>query len=133
MANRWGKSENNDRFYFLGLQNHLGANGDCSHEIKRCLLLGSKAVTNLDSVFKSRNNTLLTKVHIVKAVPSSQLHIPWTYLYCFVHFLLRICLRINRKMYSSLSDQHPPTLLPSSSSPILPWRETCLQWRRKKL
>ena len=76
----------------------LGSNGDCSHEIKRCLLLGRKAVTNLDSVFKSRDNTLLTKVRIVKAVPSSQLHIPCTYLYCSVHFLLRICLRIKRKM-----------------------------------
>ena len=42
--------------------------GDCSHEIKRCLLLGKKAMTNLDSVLKSRNITLLTKVHIVKAM-----------------------------------------------------------------
>ena len=42
-------------------------NGDCSHEIKRCMLLGRKAMTNLDSVFKSRDITLLTKVHIVKA------------------------------------------------------------------
>ena len=42
------------------------ADGDCSHEIKRCLLLGRKAMTNLDSVLKSRHVTLLTKVHIVK-------------------------------------------------------------------
>ena len=42
--------------------------GDCNHEIKRCLLLGRKAVTNLDSVLKSRDITLLTKVHIVKAI-----------------------------------------------------------------
>ena len=54
--------ETNDRFSFLGLQNH------CSHEIKRCLLLGRKAVTNLDSILKSRDITLLTKVHIVKAM-----------------------------------------------------------------
>ena len=61
MANRWGNSDN-----FLGLQNHRG--GDYSHEIKRCLLLGRKAVTNLDSVLKSRNIILLTKVCIVEAM-----------------------------------------------------------------
>ena len=62
MVNRWGNNGNSDRFSFLGLQNH------CSHEIKRCLLLGRKAITNLDSVLKSRDVTLLTKVHIVKAM-----------------------------------------------------------------
>ena len=44
------------------------ANGDCSHEIKRCLLLGGKAMTNLDSMLKSRDITLLAKVHIVRAM-----------------------------------------------------------------
>ena len=44
------------------------ANGDCSHEIKRHLLLGRKVMTNLDSIFKSRDITLLTKVHLVKAM-----------------------------------------------------------------
>ena len=60
-----GKGENSDRFYFLGLQNHCS---DCSHEIKRCLLLGRKAMTNLDSILKSKDTTLLTKVCIVKAM-----------------------------------------------------------------
>ena len=46
----------------------ITADGDCSHEIKRCLLLGRKAMTNLDSILKSRDNTLPTKVHIVKAL-----------------------------------------------------------------
>ena len=46
----------------------ITANGDCSHEIKRCLLLGRKAMTNLDSMFKSRDVTLPTKVHLVKAM-----------------------------------------------------------------
>ena len=46
----------------------ITVDGDCSHEIKRCLLLGRKAMTDLDSVLKSRNNALPTKVHIVKAV-----------------------------------------------------------------
>ena len=46
----------------------ITADGDCSHEIKRCLLLGRKAMTNLDSLLKSRNITLPTKVHLVKAI-----------------------------------------------------------------
>ena len=53
-------------FIFLGSK--ITADGDCSHEMKRCLLLGRKAMTNLDSVFKSRDITLLTKVHLVKAM-----------------------------------------------------------------
>ena len=53
-------------FIFLGSK--ITADGDCSHEIKRCLLLGRKAVTSLDSILKSRNFTLPTKVHIVKAM-----------------------------------------------------------------
>ena len=53
---------------FLFLGSKITADGDCTHEIKRHLLLGSKAVTNLDSILKSRDITLLTKVHIVKAV-----------------------------------------------------------------
>ena len=46
----------------------ITADGDCSHEIKRCLLLGRKAMTNLDSILKSRDITLLTKIHLVKAM-----------------------------------------------------------------
>ena len=64
MANRWGNNGNRDRLYFGGFQNH----GDCSHEIKRCLLLWRKAMANLDSILKSRDITLLTKVHLVKAM-----------------------------------------------------------------
>ena len=64
MANKRGKSRSSNEFYFPGLQNHCR---DCSHEIKRCLLLGRKAMTNLDSILKSRDFTLPTKVHIVKA------------------------------------------------------------------
>ena len=61
MANRWGNNGYSERLFF-GLQN------DCSHEIKRHLLLGIKAMTNLDSILKSRDITLLTKVYIVKAM-----------------------------------------------------------------
>ena len=53
-------------FIFLGSK--ITADGDCSHEIKRCLLLGRKAMTNLDSILKSRDITLLTKVHLVKSM-----------------------------------------------------------------
>ena len=55
--------------FILG-DSRIAANGDCSHEIKRCLLLGSKAMTNIDRVFKSRDITLPTKVCIVKAMVS---------------------------------------------------------------
>ena len=63
MGNRWGNSGNSVRLYFfLESQNH------CSHEIKRRLLLGRKVMTNLDSILKSRNSTLPTKVFLVKAM-----------------------------------------------------------------
>ena len=53
---------------FIFLVSKITADGDCSHEIKRCLLLGRKAMTNLDSILKSRDITLLTKVQLVKAM-----------------------------------------------------------------
>ena len=53
---------------FIFLSSKITADGDCSHEIKRCLLLGRKVMTNLDSLFKSRDITLPTKVHLVKAM-----------------------------------------------------------------
>ena len=53
-------------FIFLGSK--IAADGDCSHEIKRCLLLGRKVMTNMDCIFKSRDITLPTKVHLVKAM-----------------------------------------------------------------
>ena len=66
VANRWGNSGNSDRLYFLGSK--ITADGDCSHEIKRHFLLGRKVMTNLDSILKSRDITLPTKVHLVKAM-----------------------------------------------------------------
>ena len=66
MANRRGKSRSSDRFYFLGIQNP--ADSDCSHKTKSHLLLGRKAMTNLNSILKSRDTALLTKVHMVKAM-----------------------------------------------------------------
>ena len=66
MALRWRKTRNSDIFYFLGLQ--ITEDSDCRYKIKRHLLLGRKAMINLDSILKSRDITLLTKIHIVKAV-----------------------------------------------------------------
>ena len=66
MTNRCGNNENSDRLYFLGYK--ITADGDYSHEIKRHLLLGRKAMTNLDDILKSRDDTLLTKICLVKAM-----------------------------------------------------------------
>ena len=66
MTNRWGNSGNSSRLYFGGLQNHC--RWWLHHEIKRNLLLGRKAMTNLDSILKSRDITLPTKVRLVKAM-----------------------------------------------------------------
>ena len=66
MANKWGNNGNSDRLIFLGPK--ITEDGDHSHEIKRCLLLGRKVMTNLDSILKSRDITLPTKVHLFKAM-----------------------------------------------------------------
>ena len=65
-TNRWGNNGNSERLYFLGSK--ITADGYCSHEIKTCLLLGRKVMIKLGSVLKSRDITLLTKVHLVKAM-----------------------------------------------------------------
>ena len=67
MGNRWVNNGNSDRFY-LGEGSKITADGDCNHEIKKHLLLGRKVMTNLDSIFKSRDITLPTNVHLVKAM-----------------------------------------------------------------
>ena len=67
MANRWGSNGNSDRLYFWG-GSKITADGDYSHEIKRCLLLGRKVMTKLDSILNSRDITLPAKVHLVKAM-----------------------------------------------------------------
>ena len=66
MANRWGNSGNSADFIWGGSK--ITADDDSSHEIKSCLLLGRKVMTNLDSILKSRDITLPTKVHLVKAM-----------------------------------------------------------------
>ena len=66
MANRWGNSGNSGWLYFGGIQ--ITTDSDCSHDIKRCFLFGRKVMTNVDNLFKSRDVTLPTKVHLVKAM-----------------------------------------------------------------
>ena len=67
MANRWGNNETvRDFFFFFGFK--ITADGDCSHEIERHLLLGGEAMTNVNSIFKSRDITLPTNLHIVQAM-----------------------------------------------------------------
>ena len=68
MANRWG---NSDKLLFLGAPK-ITADGDCSHQVKRCLILGRKVMTNLDSILKSRDITLPTNVRLVKGFSSSR-------------------------------------------------------------
>ena len=66
MANRWGNNGKSETFFLGALK--INADGNYSHEIKRRLVLGRKAMTNLDSILKSRDITLLTKLHLVKAM-----------------------------------------------------------------
>ena len=66
MANRWGNNGNSERLYLGGCK--ITADGDCSHKIKSCLLLGRKAMTDLDSILKNREISLLTKIRLVKAM-----------------------------------------------------------------
>ena len=66
MANKWGNNGNSDKFYFRVCK--IIADGDCGHEIKRHLLIGRKAMTNLDSIFKSKDITLSAKVHLVRSI-----------------------------------------------------------------
>ena len=66
MANRWGEMDTIINFILGCLK--ITVDGDCNHEIKRCLLLGRKAMTNLDSILKSRDITWPTNVHLIKAM-----------------------------------------------------------------
>ena len=68
MANIWGNNGNSERLYLGGGVSKITVDGDCIHQIKRHLLLERKAMTNLDSILKSRDITLSTKVHLVKAM-----------------------------------------------------------------
>ena len=68
MGNRWDNNGNGKRLFFWGGGSKITADGDCNHEIKRRLLLGRKAIFNLDSILKNRDITQPTKVHLFKAM-----------------------------------------------------------------
>ena len=119
MANRWGNSGNSVRLYFLGSK--ITADDDFSHEIKRHLLLGRKAMTNLDCVLKSRDITLPTKIHLVKDVVFSVVMYrceSWTIkkakhqridvfeLWCWRR-LLRVFWTVRRSNHSILEEKNP--------------------------
>ena len=74
MGDRWGNSGNSVRFFFLG-GSKITADGDCSHEIKRHLLLGRKVKTNLDSILKIRDITLPTKIYLVRVTQFSSVQL----------------------------------------------------------
>ena len=83
-----GNSGNSVRLYFL--DSKITADGDCSHEIKRRLLLGRKVMTSIDSTFKSRDTTLPTKVHLVKAMVFPVVMYGWTFVGKVVSLLLNV-------------------------------------------
>ena len=120
MVNRWEKEEIVTDFIFL--DSKIIADGDCSHEIKRCLLLGRKAMTNLGSILKSRDITLPTEVHIVKAMvfpvvmyrceswPIKEAEHQRTdafELWCFWRRLLRVPLSARRSNQSTWKEINP--------------------------
>ena len=78
MADRWGNNGNSERFYLFIFGSKITADGDYSHEIKRCFLFGRKAMTKLDSILKSWDITLLTKVRLIKAIFFPSSHMSWT-------------------------------------------------------
>ena len=147
MANRWGNNRNSADFIFLGSK--ITADGDCSHEIKRRLLLGRNAVTNLGHILKSRDITLATKVHLVKTRVFPVVMYgceSWTIkkavrwridafeLWCWRR-LLRIPWTARRSNQSILKDINPEyslegLMLKWSSNPLDTWWEELTHWKR---
>ena len=149
MADRWGNSGNSDRLYFLGSK--ITADGDCSHEIKRRLLLGRKAMTTLDSILKSRDIILPTKVHLVKAMvfpvvmygceswtikkPESQ-RIDAFELWCWRR-LLRVpwtAKRSNQSILKEIKPEYPleGLMLKLKLQYLVTWFEEPTHWKRRR-
>ena len=140
----WLHMESSDRFYFLGLQNYC----DCSHEVKRCLLFGRKAMTNLDSILKNRDVSLPIKVCLVKALVFPVVIYgceSWTVnqaecqrtdafeLWCWRRLL--IVLWTERKSNQSLlkeinAEYLLEGLIPTQSSILATWYEELTHWKR---
>ena len=116
-------------FTFLGSQ--ITADGDCSHEIKRCLLFGTKAMTNLDSILKSRDMPLLTKVHLVKSVVFPAVTYgceSWR-----IELMLLNC-DIGEDSWESLRQQGDETSQSSRKSTLnIHWKDWCWSWSSNTL
>ena len=132
MANKWRKCGNSVRFRFLGLQNHTYA--DCSHEIKRHLLLGKKAMTNLGSIVKSRDITLLTKVCITKAVAFPPHVVMYRHESCTIkkaecwRLMLSNC-GAGEDSWESLEQQGDETSQSQRKSTLnIHWKDWCWSW-----
>ena len=135
MANRWGNSRNGGWLYFLGSK--ITADGDCSHEIKRCLLLGRKVMTNLDSILKSRDITLPTKVRLVKAMVFPVVIYgceSWTKRKLSTEELMLLNCGVGEDSWESLALQGDPTspFWRGSALGFL-WREWCWSWNSSTL
>ena len=147
MANRWGNSGNSERLYFLCSK--ITADGDCSHEIKRRLLLGRKIMTNQGSILKSRDITLSTKVCLVKAMVFPVVMYEcesWTIrkaecqrtdafeLWCWRR-LLRVPWTVRRSNQSILKEISPGCSLEAlcwswNSSTLATWCKELTHWKR---
>ena len=141
-----GKQWNSDRLCFFGCK--IIADGECSHEVKRCLLLGRKVMTNLDSILKSRDITLLTKIHLVRATVfpvvvygseswatkrADHWRIDDFELWCWRR-LLRIPWTARRSNQSILKEINPDysleePMLSWSSSNLATWCEDLTHWK----
>ena len=144
MADKRARSGSIDNFIFLG--SRITADGDCNHGIKRHLLLGIKARTNLDSILKSRDITLLTKVHIVKAIPIDMYECEsWTIkkteswridnfrLCCWRRHLKVPCTaRSNLSILKEISPEYSleGLMLKLSSNTLATWCEELTYWKR---
>ena len=137
MANRSGKSGTVTDFIFLGSK--ITGDGDCSHEIKRCLLLGRKAMRNLDSTLKSRDIALLTKVHVVKSMvfPAVMLWM-WELNHKEGWALKNWCfwtVVLEKTLESPLDCKDLQSVKPNGNQPwiFMHWKDWCWSWSSNTL
>ena len=122
-------------FFFLGSK--LTVDGDCSHEIKRCLILGRKAMTNLDGIFKSRDITLPTKVHIVRAMVFSVVMYgceSWTIKKTECEELMLLNCDAGENSWESLGQTKGQTSQSKRKSTLsIHWKDWCWSWSSNSL
>ena len=137
MANRWGNNGNSDMFFFGGGGSKITADGDCIHKIKRRLLLGRKVIINLNSILKSRDITMLTKVYLIKAMFFSCSH-GWMWVWPYrklnaKKFMLLKC-GVVEDSWESLGQQgDPPSPSYRKSVLHIHWKNWCWSWNSNTL